>query len=110
MEYGDATPWSNPPTVSFDSSSAPHKEVESAESKERDAKINYLLRHRAELLIELEQIRSFQYNCSFVVYISIAQIVIFVYHVILLGNEGITVNSNGPFYESVNQQATFVCH
>ena len=108
-EYGDAAPRSNPPTVCLDSSSAPHKKVEStlqksAESKEkeRDSKLNYF--------DHFEQQRSFKYNHSFVVYISLAQIAVFVYHVILLANKGITVDIYGPFYTEVNQKATFARH
>ena len=105
MENGDSAPRSNPPTVCLDSS--PHKKVEStlqksAESKERDAKLNYF--------DHFEQLRSFKYNHSFVVYISLAQIAVFVYHVILLANKGITVDIYGPFYTEVNQKATFARH
>ena len=104
-EYDDATPGSNPPTVCLDSS--PHKKVDStlqksAESKERDAKLNYF--------DHFEQLRSFKYNHSFVVYISLAQIAVFVYHVILLAKKGITVDIYGPFYTEVNQKATIARH
>ena len=54
----------------------------------------------------IEEYRPFR---SFVVYISLAQIIVFVYHVILAANFGFTMGLWGPVYRKVEKMYKIHC-
>ncbi len=94
--------WSFPATGYLDLSSSQgtlHKSVVSiappARSQDKTS-----LSFMDEYRFFMEQYRPFW---SFVVYISLAQIVVFVYHVILAANFGFTMGLWGPVYRKVEK-------
>ena len=113
MEYGPSyshnssmyKPWTGHSETSSFSSSPSRKSAVSiiitlpSRSKEREAKLS-----------DKEWNSSFveQRTWSFIKFISFAQIIVFVYHVILLSNKGVTVNIGyGTVYREV-KKITFI--
>lgn len=88
-----------PLTIYLDSSSSPSEKsaVTSiitlpSRSKETDADLSYKERDS---------------SWSFIKFISLAEVFVFIYHVILLAKEGVTVDWYGPAYTEVKQNAIF---
>ena len=106
MEYGQETsinPFcphkssvSNPGTDLDSSSSWPESFIITIPSRTKETDADLCYKEWDSSFIE-------QRTWSFIKFISLAEIIVFTYHVILLANEGVTVDMHGPTYNEVKQ-------